>query len=216
MAALVGGLTLLNTQLFGISTQEYLPWIAVGFLAWGLISVTMLEGADTFIAAGGILRQGSIPMMVFVWRVLLRNLIYFAHNLVVIIIAAFVLGFWKKANLLLGLPGLLLVLVNLSWVVVLLGIISARFRDVPQIVASVMQLALFMTPVFWMPGKLTQHRFILEANPFYYLVDAIRSPMIGEALDPRTPVVLIAAAVLGWILAFGVFTVTRRRIVHFL
>jgi ABC-type polysaccharide/polyol phosphate export permease len=216
MAALIGGLTLLNSQLFSMSARDYLPWIAVGFLGWNFIATALLEGADTFIAATGILRQASIPMMVFVIRVMLRNLIYFAHNVVVIIAAAVIFGFWQKANIPLGLVGLALISINLGWVVIILGVTSARFRDVPQIVVSIMQLALFMTPVFWLPGKLSKHRIILEANPFYYMLDVLRSPLIGQPMDPKTIPVLITVAIVGWILAFGLFTATRRRIVHFL
>lgn len=216
MAALIGGLTLLNSQLFAISPLDYLPWIAIGFLGWNFIATGLIEGADTFIAATGILRQASIPMMVFVYRVLLRNLIYFGHNLVVIVAAALIFGFWSKANIPLGLLGLILITINIGWAVIILGVTSARFRDVPQIVVSVMQLALFMTPVFWLPSKLSQHRIILEMNPFYYMLDVLRSPLIGQPLDPKTYPVLITAAILGWIAAFGIFTATRRRIVHFL
>ena len=31
--------------------------------------------------------------------------------------------------------------------------LSARFRDIPQIVMSIMQFSMFMTPVFWQPGE---------------------------------------------------------------
>lgn len=216
MAALISGLTLLNTQLFNVSVRDYLPWVAVGFLTWGFVSSCLIEGSDTFIAATGMLRQAAIPMMVFVWRVLMRNIIYFAHNFVAIAAAAILLGFWKTVNVPFTLIGLALILANVSWAILLLGIISARFRDIPQIVTSMVQFVLFMTPVFWLPGNISRHRYILDFNPFYYLLDALRSPMIGAPLDHRTLPVLASAALIGWLTAFAVFTATRRRIVHFL
>jgi ABC-type polysaccharide/polyol phosphate export permease len=96
------------------------------------------------------------------------------------------------------------------------GIASARFRDIPQIVVSVMQFAIFMTPVFWLPDRFGKHQAVLDLNPFYHLLHAVRAPLMGQTVHGKTYVVLVLMAVLGWLLTFFIFARTRRRIVHYL
>ena len=155
-------------------------------------------------------------MFIFPMRLVMRALINLGHNLIIILL---VLAIYRTANLLGGLlaiAGLAVVLLNVAWVGTLAGIISARFRDVPQIVGAMMQFSMFMTPVFWKPDQVGRRHMLLELNPFYYMLDIVRSPLLGGMMNPKTWPVLSIMAVLGWILAFSVFTGTRRRIVHYL
>ena len=52
---------------------------------------------------------------------------------------------------LLALPGLVLWLLDSLAVCLLLGALCARFRDIPPIVGSVMQMAFFISAVIWKP-----------------------------------------------------------------
>lgn len=56
--------------------------------------------------------------------------------------------------------------------------ICARFRDIQQIVASVMQLAFFMTPVIWKPELLGEWQVLLPLNPFFVLMETVRGPLV--------------------------------------
>jgi ABC-type polysaccharide/polyol phosphate export permease len=99
----------------------------------------------------------------------------------------------------------------------LVGIISARFRDIPQIVQSITQAAAIMTPVFWLPDRIPQrYHLILDANPFYHLLEAVRAPLLGVTVAPHTYLFLAGMGGLGWALTFALFANTRRRIVHYL
>ena len=99
----------------------------------------------------------------------------------------------------------------------LVAIISARFRDIPQIVQSITQAAAIMTPVFWPPDRIpARYHLILDLNPFYHLLQAVRAPLMGQGVAPHTYLFLAGMAVVGWGLTFSLFANTRRRIVHYL
>ena len=216
MAAMVLGIGVLYARLFKLDLGDFLPFVAVSIVLWGTITSIIVEGCDTFVAAGGMLRQTALPMFVFLWRALFRSLINLGHHLIIIVV---VLLWYQKTSLagaLLSVCGLLLVLLNVTWIATLAAITSARFRDVPQIVGAVMQFSMFITPVFWKPGQLGRSHLLLEGNPFYYMFDVVRGPLLGEPMHAISWPLLSAMAVLGWILAFSVFTATRRRIVHYL
>jgi len=58
--------------------------------------------------------------------------------------------------MLLALPGIALILLNGLWVSLLLGLISARFRDLLMIVGSIVQVMFFMAPIFWQMDMLPE------------------------------------------------------------
>jgi len=216
MGLMVLGIGFLYASLFGLDIKMFLPYVALGIVFFGVMSGTINEGCEAFVQASGMLSQTALPMLTFVWRTVFRNLINLAHHLV-IVVAVLIFGeYWKVADPLLALAGLLLMLLNAAWLSLLAGIASARFRDVPQIVISVMQFAIFMTPVFWLPSRFGEHKMYLDLNPFYHLLHAVRGPLMGQPVLPSTWVVLVAMAVIGWTVAFLVFARTRRRIVHYL
>lgn len=217
MGLMVLGIGYLYANLFNMPVAQFIPFVALGIVFFGTISGVITEGCQTFVNAASMLSQTSLPMFTFVWRTVLRNLIYLGHHLVIVVAVLVWFGTWRVANPALALVGVLLMVVNVSWLSMLLGIASARFRDVPQIVISVVQFAMFMTPVFWVPGaRFGADHAVLVANPFYHLLHAVRAPLLGEAVPPLTYIVLVAMAVTGWAVTFSIFAVTRRRIVHFL
>jgi ABC-type polysaccharide/polyol phosphate export permease len=216
MGLMVGGIGLLYARLFEISLRDFIPHVALGIVFFGLITGLVNEGCDTFVQASGMLSQTSLPMFTFVWRTLLRNLLNLAHHLVIVVGVLAVYGYWKTANAPLALAGLLLLILNATWASLLVGVTSARFRDVPQLVISVKQFAMFMTPVFWTAEKFASRHAVLVFNPFNHMLSVVRDPLLGKPVDPHSWTILVVMAVVGWALAFTVFTLTRRRIVHYL
>ncbi|MBX3482733.1 ABC transporter permease [Phenylobacterium sp.] len=216
MGLMVLGIGFLYASLFKLPVNEFLPYVALGIVFFGVMTGTINEGCDTFVQASGMLSQTALPMFTFVWRTVFRNLINLAHHLVIVVGMLAFYGTWKVANPFLALIGIVLMLVNASWISLLAGIASARYRDIPQIVVSIMQFAIFMTPVFWLPSRFGEHQIYLDLNPFYHLLQAVRGPLLGQPVLPATYVVLVSMAVVGWLATFLIFARTRRRIVHYL
>jgi ABC-type polysaccharide/polyol phosphate export permease len=217
MGLMVLGIGLVYSRLFGATLRDFVPLVALGIVFFGTISGIVNEGCETFVLAASMLSQTNLPMFTFVWRTVLRNLINLAHHLVIIVGVLLAYGYWRSMSPVGALIGLVLLVVNASWISALVGIASARFRDIPQVVASVMQFAIFVTPVFWPVDRLKGARHaVLDFNPFYHMLEAVRAPLLGASIAPHTYAVLTVMAVVGWSAAFSVFALTRRRIVHYL
>jgi ABC-type polysaccharide/polyol phosphate export permease len=216
MGLMVAGIGFLYANLFKVPVNDFIPYVALGIVFWGMISNVILEGCSAFVQASGILSQTSLPMMTFVWRTVVRNVINFLHHLVIIVGVLIYYDHWRQANVPMGLVGLLLLLANISWISLAAGMASARFRDIPQIVASGIQFAMFMTPVFWLPGGRLLDHAVLLLNPFYHLLTVVRAPLLGQEVAPLTYGVLVTTALVGWIATFATFANIRRRIVHYL
>jgi ABC-type polysaccharide/polyol phosphate export permease len=182
MAATVGGLGFVYSRLFGVNVSTYLPYIAVTFVIWGIISSVVAESCQALSEADSMLRQLPLPRSLFSFRVIARNLIVAAHNVVIIPVVFLWFDVGINANILWLVVGLALLVVNAFWVAYLLSIICARYRDVPQIVTSVMQVVFFLTPVMYLPAQLAQRGVsVLKWNPFANLLEVVRDPILGMA-----------------------------------
>src|SRR4030081_3556255 len=119
-------------------------------------------------------------MFIFEWRTVIKKLIDIGRHQLIVLAVLVYFGFWRTAHYPGAARGLLLMVINVAWLSMLVGIVSARFRDIPQIVASITQAAALMTPVFWLPDRISPaHRSILDFNPFFHLLQAVRAPLLG-------------------------------------
>jgi ABC-type polysaccharide/polyol phosphate export permease len=161
---------------------QYLPLVATGVIFWGFITVTLNEAALAFIAAEPIIRQLPLPMFVHTFRVVWKNLLVLAHNLAIVPIVYLVIGIVPNWAMVLVLPGTLLVTLNLAWIGYLLGMVSARYRDIPPIVQALLLVGFYVTPVMWSPNLLPTGvaHFLLGLNPFYHLLQVARLPAMGQ------------------------------------
>ncbi len=217
MGVTVAALGVLYSFLFKISTAELLPWLTVGFILWALINGIISESCTCFIGAEGVIKQVQIPMTLHLLRVLWRNLIIMAHNLAILPIIYVIYGLALTPTTLLVIPGMALLILNLSWFCLLVGMVCTRFRDLPQIVASVMQIAFYVTPIIWKPALLPpEWQPLLDLNPFYHLMDVVRSPLLGVSPQPQSWAYDAGFLVFGACLTVAVYSRFHRRIPYWL
>ena len=214
MGIMLGAMGPLYGKLFGQDISSYLPHLAVGYVVWILISSLVNEGCNAFILSESLIKQAPMPLSVHVFRMIFRNLIISAHHL--LIVAAVLVLYPPKApwELLFAPVGVLAIAVNGVWVGLLLGILCARFRDIPLIVQSVMQVAFFLTPVLWKPGSLGGYAWIAIWNPFYSFVEIVRAPMLGLPVGADSLIVVLAVTIAGSALALALFARYRARIAY--
>jgi len=216
MAAFVLFLGILYAQLFNRPLHLYMPHLAIGYILWTMISSFVEGGSRCFISAEGIIKQLAAPLSVHVYRLIWANLLTLAHHVIIIVVVMVVFAIAPNENWLLAIPGLLLILLTGAWVIFLLGILSARFRDIPQIVQTVMRMIFFMTPVLWMPEFIPRRAIFLTANPFHHYIELVRGPLLNKPIDPLHWQVAGALTVIGWIVTLLVYRRFRQRIAYWL
>ena len=216
MGVLVAALGVLYAGLFDVEVAAYLPYIAIGFVVWGLISGLITDGCAAFINAESIVKQVNLPLSVHVYRVVWRTVIIFGHNAVIFVVVALLFSIRPGWAGLLAFPGLALLCLNGVWVTLLLGLVSARYRDVPQIVASFVQVTFFLTPIIWQPELLPGRALVLHLNPFYHFVDLVRGPALGRAPEMLSWLAAAGITVVGWLATLLLYCRYRRRIAYWL
>lgn len=218
MGILIATIGVVFSQIFKSPIEDYLPFLAIGIIFWNFLSSVITEGCFSFIAAEAMIKQLPVPLFVHVLRVVWRNIIILCHNLVILPVLFFFLSKPVDVSILLFIPGFCLVLFNLIWMALILGLICTRYRDFPQIVTSLLQIVFYLTPVIWLPSALPQHTrfYLLDLNPVYYMLEVIRGPLLGELPSVATWVMLLGMAGIGWVVAVILFGHAKKRLAYWL
>ncbi|MDI2032074.1 ABC transporter permease [Saccharopolyspora sp. TS4A08] len=220
MAVTVTALGLLYSQLFEQPLAEHLPYLAVGFIVWGFIGNCVNEGSEVFISNEGLIKQLPAPVSIHVLRLLWRQMLFFAHNLVVYFVLIVVFPHPLSWTVLLAVPAFMLIAMNGAWVILVVGTISTRFRDIPPVTQSIVQLMFFMTPIVWNYDQfktnpnpaIAERAKLAEINPFMHFLEIIRQPMLGTPIAWHHWLVCGVITVVGWALALIVLRNYRARV----
>lgn len=198
-AVMVAALGVLYSALFKMELHDYLPYLAVSLVMWNTLNTLVGEACTCFLSAEGMIRAMRMPYTLYAARVLVRNLLTLAHNIVVLVAVYAYFSVWPGWAAFAALPGLLLWMVDALTACLLLGAVCARFRDIPPIVGSVMQIAFFVSPIIWKPELLPASKQAwLPFNPFYTLLEIVRGPLLGEV-----PSLAVWGSALGFSLVLG-------------
>jgi lipopolysaccharide transport system permease protein len=216
MAVMVLGMGLVYSLLFNTPIASYLPHVGVGLVLWGMFAGIITESCASFTENENIMRQIALPRFTYLLRTIARNLFVFGHNLVILPVVFLACGTAVNAKIFLVLPGLIIVLANLAWVGYLLAILSARFRDIPQIVQSLIQVAFFVSPVVFKPSQLPPDHPVLILNPFASMLDVMREPLLGNLPSATSYAILLGLLIVGWVATLAFAGKYSHRVVYWL
>jgi ABC-2 type transport system permease protein len=173
-------------------------------------------------------------MTVYVLRTVWRQFLFFLHNLAVYVVV--VLVFFGSLDhpyrmvqngtlhpgidwtIILAIPAFALLAVNAVWVALLFGIIATRFRDIPPVINSLIQLVFFMTPIVWTPDVLLGGSHsgwktaVAEFNPLYHYLEIVRAPLLGQVQSVHHWIVVGVLTVVGSGLALLALRNYRARV----
>jgi lipopolysaccharide transport system permease protein len=176
---------ILYSQLFHMQLHDYMPYLALSLVLWNALSGTVSEACLCFTTAEGTIRSIRLPFTVYATRAVVRNVLVLAHNIVVIVAVFAWYDTWPGVAALGALVGLGLWLVDAIAACLLLGALCARFRDIPPIVGSIVQIAFFLTPIIWRPELIGKGAEWLVLNPFYPLLALVRDPLLNTVPAPQ-------------------------------
>lgn len=216
MAVQIATMGVVFSLIFKTDYRDYFPFLAVSIVLWNFISTTLNESCQSLIQAESMIKQLDISPLVYVFRNIWKNTLTFLHHLVIL---PFVLLATQRpvgVEIFLEIPGMLIVLLNLSWMSTLLSIFSARYRDLPPIVVSVMTILFYVTPIMWYPALLpggTAH-VLLGLNPFYHLVQIVRLPILGQVPTLENWTLSSLSALVGVAITLLIFKKLKSKIAY--
>lgn len=159
---------------------QYFRYVTVSMVVWSLIASLVNEGTGVLIGGKNTALSMRFPYPAFALAQVWRALLMFGHHFV-LYVAVMVFTLHSPGwAVLLAVPGLALILANGVWVSLLVGMLCLRRRDFVPAIAAIMQIMMFVTPVFWPKDLLgPEFAFAADLNPFYHAVKIVREPLLG-------------------------------------
>lgn len=204
---------------FHMEMTEYLPHLSFGLIFWTFISGGLQECCSAFLSAESLIKQHRAPLQIHVWRVVLRNILILAHN--VIILAVVVLVFpqdkFSWTMVIIFLFSVILISLFMYGFGSILAFFCLRYRDFSQIIANILQILFYSTPIVWLHQQSTNSIFdtALSLNPINHLLNTFRGPILDD-FNGISFFVSLSLVLIGWVLSIIVYRGWSRRAPYWL
>ena len=193
------------SRLMGYPIEVYMPYLATGYVIWRFMLHVVTESAGAFASHKAFIMDGRVRLTDFLLRSFAKAGLQFLFAVVVVIAAVAWFDSWPGvASLLTLLVTLPILLANLFWVSVCIGIIGARFPDTRDAIGTVLVAGFLLTPIIWMVERFppdTLRGFVARLNPAFHMIEFIRAPALGAMPETVSIVVVLAMVPVGWLLA---------------
>lgn len=204
-AMTAAGLGVLYGQLFGLPLSTHLTYVTTAIIVWTMISAFITGGCDVFVGNSHIFKEFPLPLSLFAYRLVLMQVLTVIFRMIVLMIMLVIFPVKMTVVSWFALPGFILLLWIGFWGTLGLGVLNARYRDFGQLVAASLTFIFFVTPIFWLPGRLGPYSFVVEFNPFYHMIEVVRGPLLGHENIATNFAVTGAMAVVVPIISLALF-----------
>jgi ABC-2 type transport system permease protein len=183
MCFFIFGLSYLRTSLGGSDRffSDAVAFVGAGFIGFSFISGAVTSAAGSFSSPQGVHATSALPLSTSIFRTVTANMLDFAHEAIVILLIIAVFGIRPSWRWLEVAPGIFLVMLFHFGLLLWLGPLVCRFRDVGPIVSMIQRIAIFLSPIFWSVDQVQASGRIEIAkwNPYTYFISAFRDPLLG-------------------------------------
>lgn len=171
---------------FNTNISEYLPYLSAGLMVWTFMSTQILESTNLFNENSVFIRNVSLPISTYIFRVIIRNLVIVLFHFPITLFVLIYFGKATQADWLLFLVNSCVLIIIISNLTCTISIISARFTDMQPIVQAILQVIFLITPILWSTDTMSERTVFFEFNPIYHLLEFIRAPLLGKAVTDQT------------------------------
>ena len=151
---------------------NYPLFMFCGLLPWNWFSSSLTEASGSLIAGGNLIKKVLFPAEVLPIVSVLANMVHFFLGLLILL--AFLIGYrhWPDPGDLVWFP--IAVAVQLIFTAALgliLAALTVHFRDIRDLLANLLQLWFFATPIiyYWRQENVLRFKPLFDLNPFTHL-----------------------------------------------
>ncbi|NBJ68807.1 MULTISPECIES: ABC transporter permease [Clostridia] len=161
----------------------FILWLLMGLIPWFFIAPTVIQGSNSVHQKVSLVSKMNFPVSLLPTIKIVGNSFQFFILLFIMFFLLIVYGVDFSVHLI-QLPYYIICLyLFLFSFTILSSTISTLVRDYQQLLQSMMRMLLYLSPILWNPESKGLPDFlsnILKLNPFYYIIDGIRSSILGS------------------------------------
>lgn len=216
LAVIVGSV---YSILFGTSPRTLIPLIFASINPWVFMSGTADGATMAFPAAEGYIKQSTVAPQIFPLRAAMTNFVTLLYS----VISFFGIYLFLEPDrfspvMLLCIPGLAIMFLFTLGMANLTSVVNLYIRDYAPFQSLLFQGLFYATPIIFDAQVLADkgYAIVYQVNPFYYMLEVVRRPMIGSIPDVSCYLISCLIAILFF--AVGVFVQMRtcRKIAYML
>ena len=194
----------------------YAGHLTIGYLIYRLISNAVTGSCAVFVGAQTWIKSEPLPLSVHVYKMMMNNFIIFAITAVPALAICAYVGAYNIMALVWLLPSLALYAFTTVCIGLLLGVISARYRDIMHFSQTAMQVAYFLSPILWIPPETGPRAMAAFLNPITHYVALLRQPMLEGTIPLLSWVISLSCSLVIALLAILFFATSRRKLILWL
>ncbi|HXT22416.1 MAG TPA: ABC transporter permease [Thermoanaerobaculia bacterium] len=199
-------LYLVFSSIFKLNIPNYPVYVLAGLLFWNFFSQSIVSAMNSLRGNAGLLKKLPVPQAVFPVATVIAGVI----NLVLALLPLLVIVYFTNQPHRLH-PSLLFLPVAIAIATLftlgaglLLSPLAVFFYDVVEIVAVLITLTMYMTPVFYPKDIVPPHfLWVVRFNPVRSILEVFRDPIFNHKIPPWSHLsvafgVALAVFVLGY------------------
>lgn len=209
LAIIVGGV---YSILFGTSPRTLIPLIFASINPWVFMSGTADGATMAFPAAEGYIKQSTVSPQIFPMRTAITNFVTLLYSIITFFgIYLFMEPERFSPIMLLCIPGLAIMFLFTLGLANLTSVINLFIRDYAPFQSLLFQGLFYATPIIFDAQILADkgYAIVYQINPFYYMLEVVRRPMLGTI--PSATCYLVASLIAITFFVVGVFVQMRTR-----
>ena len=152
--------------------KPYAVFMFCGILPWNWFATSLSDAAGSLIAGGNLIKKVLFPAEVLPIVSVLTNMVHFFLGLPILVLFLLISGHYPPPSDLVWFPVAVLVeLIFTCALALILSALAVHFRDIRDILANILMLWFFATPIIypWFQPNVQRFNWLFNWNPFTHL-----------------------------------------------
>ncbi|KCZ89267.1 ABC transporter permease [Hyphomonas jannaschiana] len=199
--------------------NRFTIYVAINFAIFTFLLGNITDGCAVFRVARTWISSVPLPHSTHIYKSIARSLFVFTINMIVAMTIFFLYGYKLELVAWEAIPAFLLLLVDAVFVQMILGYITARFRDIEHLIQSITRILFFTTPVLWVRDEHVSRGMrstVSELNPMTHALEIFSAPILGRHADPHSWMFILYMSVALFVIALVVGGYSHRRLPYWL
>lgn len=167
-----------------LQIPNFFVFLLGGLLPWIFITHTVDMTCTLLLERGTLLKSFKIHPLTVLWSQIIDNLVNFLAAFFILLAIIMSKGDVSSWHIVLLPIGMLILIVGVAAMCWLVSILQIFYRDVKYVVQFLTSVMFFLTPIFYPISFVPeQYKPLVMYNPFYALIEAVRTTIYQPDLD---------------------------------
>lgn len=209
-------LSMIFSQLFKRSIENFPIYYLTGYILWQMFTGATNAAMTTLVDNKALLIKVKLPMEIFVLARVYTALVNLGYSLIAYVVMLLVFGMKPNWMILFSPVIILFMLIFALGVSFVLSSAYVFFGDVKHLYSVLLTLWMYCSAIFYpvdqMKGII---RTIIELNPIYNYIDALRSVVMEGMLPPLWEIArMIVWAVVVYVIGYYIFRKNKNKVMQ--